>query len=153
MAQLGQEIAARPNFSPPSSPLYNPGEPLVVYSKPPTIKLPQQGQKPLDHLSALTESVTSEPPKLDNSPLVDRSVLPSAPASNSLVDHSEPQMGSAIAEGLNQKALARRLGRSDVAVINARRERDAVGFAEWSRKRDPQSLAWEYRGGRYYPIE
>jgi hypothetical protein len=40
-----------------------------------------------------------------------------------------------------------------VAVINARRERDAVGFAEWSRKRDPKGLAWEYRGGRYYPIE
>ncbi len=80
----------------------------------------------------------SEPLKLGSSPLVDQSEL---------------LMEEAIVEGLNQKALARRLGRSDVAVINARREKDAASFAAWSRKRDPIGLAWEYRGGRYYPIE
>lgn len=126
---------------------------MVEHSKPAATKQPEQGQQPLDHLTALTESVTSEPPTLDDHPLVDQSELPRASASNPLVDQSEPPMVKVIAEGLNQKALARRLGRSDVAVINARRERDAASFAAWSRKRDPEELAWEYRGSRYYPIE
>ena len=152
MAQLGQAIAAPAKLSEHSSPLVSTSNPLVVHSE--LSGLNETGQENTldDNCTKNAETVISEPLKADSRPSVVPSVLPS-PTSKPLIDHSELPIGEARVVGLTQKALAKRLGRSDVAVIKARRERDAIGFAEWSRKRDPQALAWEYRGGRYYPIE
>ena len=138
MALLGQAIASEAKLSEHSSPLVSTSSPLVVHSELPPLNETGQENTLDDNWNNNAETVTGEPLSDDSRPLVDRSGLP---------------IGEARVVGLTQKALAKRLGRSDVAVINARRERDAVGFAEWSRKRDPQALAWEYRGGRYYPIE
>ncbi len=153
MAQLGQAIAAPAKLSEHSSPLVSTSSPSVVHSELSALNETGQENTLDDNWTKNAETVISEPLKVDSRPSVDHSELPSHTTSNPLVDHSELPIGEARVVGLTQKALARRLGRSDVAVINARRERDAVGFAEWSRKRDPKGLAWEYRGGRYYPIE
>lgn len=138
MAQLGQAIAAEAKLSEHSSPLVSNSSSSVVHSELPSLNETGQENTLDDNWNNNAETAIGEPLEADSRPLADRSGLP---------------IGEARAVGLTQKALARRLGRSDVAVINARRERDAVGFAEWSRKRDPKGLAWEYRGGRYYPIE
>lgn len=153
MAQLGQVIAAPAKLSEHSSPLHSTSSPLVVHSELSAFYETGQENTLDDNWTKNAETVISEPLDADSRPSVDRSELPNHTTSNPVVDKSELPIGEARVVGLTQKALAKRLGRSDVAVINARRERDAVGFAEWSRKRDPQALAWEYRGGRYYPIE
>ena len=153
MAQLGQVIAAPAKLSGHSSPLVSTSSLSVVHSELPALIEMGQDNTLDDNWTKTAETVISEPLEADSRPSVDRSGLPNHTTSNPVVDKSELLIGEARVVGLTQKALAKRLGRSDVAVINARRERDAVGFAEWSRKRDPQALAWEYRGGRYYPIE
>ena len=153
MAQLGQVIASEAKLSEHSSPLVSTSSPSVVHSELPPLNETGQENTLDDNWNNNAETVIGEPLEADSRPLVDRSGLPNPTTSRPLVDRSGLPIGEARVVGLTQKALAKRLGRSDVAVINARRERDAVGFAEWSRKRDPQALAWEYRGGRYYPIE
>ena len=153
MALLGQAIASEAKLSEHSSPLVSTSSPSVVHSKPPTLNETGQEKALDDNWTNNAETVIDKPLKVDSRPSVDRSELPNHTTSKPPVDHSELPIGEARVVGLTQKALAKRLGRSDVAVINARRERDVVGFAQWSRKRDPKGLGWEYRGGRYYPIE
>jgi hypothetical protein len=55
---------------------------------------------------------------------------------------------------LTQSALAKRLGCSDKAVEKHRKQGDKEDFAEWSRERDPDNLAWTWEGtgGRGQPL-
>jgi len=55
---------------------------------------------------------------------------------------------------LTQSALAKRLGCSDKAVEKHRKQGNKEGFAEWSRARDPDNLAWIWQGtgGRGQPL-
>ena len=142
--ELCQAIAAPAKLSEYSSPLVSTSSPSVVNSELPGIDETGQENTLDDNWTNNAETVIGEPLKVDSRPLVDHSGLPNPTTSKPPVDHSELSIGEARVVGLTQKALAKRLGRSDVAVIKARRERDAIGFAEWSRKRDPQALAWEY---------
>lgn len=41
------------------------------------------------------------------------------------------------------------LGCSDKAVEKDRKQGDKEGFAEWSRDRDPDNLAWTWEGSVY----
>ena len=56
---------------------------------------------------------------------------------------------------LTQSALAKRLGCSDKAVEKHRKQGDKERFAEWSRDRDPEKLAWTWEGigGRGQPLQ
>lgn len=52
---------------------------------------------------------------------------------------------------LSQNQLAQRLGCSIRRLID--RRGDAVTLAQWTQRRDPQGRGWEFRDGKYYPIE
>jgi hypothetical protein len=55
---------------------------------------------------------------------------------------------------LTQSALAKRLGCSDKAIEKHRKQGSKEQFAEWSRDRDPDDMAWTWqgRGGRGQPL-
>ena len=55
-----------------------------------------------------------------------------------------------LSEGLSARKLAERLGVSDTSV-GRNREKDT--FADWSKKRDPDSLSWCYEKklDKYFP--
>ena len=57
-----------------------------------------------------------------------------------------------ILQSLIQSELARRL---DVHSSTVMKRRDDTDFAEWSRSRDPEGIAWEYSPDtrEFYPIE
>jgi hypothetical protein len=48
---------------------------------------------------------------------------------------------------LTQMALAKRLGCSDKAIEKHRKQGSKENFADWSRDRDPDNLAWTWEGG------
>lgn len=52
--------------------------------------------------------------------------------------------------GLSQNQLAKRL-KCDTRRLQQRRD-NAAELAEWTKTRDPQSIAWEFRMGEYYPV-
>lgn len=55
---------------------------------------------------------------------------------------------------LTQSALAKRLGCSDKAIEKHRKQGSKEQFAEWSRDRDPDDMAWTWQGsgGRGQPL-
>ena len=63
--------------------------------------------------------------------------------SNSIPELPIPQQ---VAVPLTQSALAKRLGCSDKAIEKQRKQGDQENFAEWSRQRDPDGLAWSWEG-------
>jgi len=37
--------------------------------------------------------------------------------------------------------------------VGKSKDKGAAPLAEWSKEKDPDGLAWEFREGKYYPIE
>lgn len=70
--------------------------------------------------------------------------------------HNEPRQDITLPESMTGKKLSARLGLSQSAAYNARElhKDNPDKFAEWSRQRDPDKLAWQYdsQTRRYYPI-
>jgi len=62
------------------------------------------------------------------------------------------QSPAALASGLSQRKLGERLGVSHT-IVGKSKDKGAAPLAEWSKEKDPDSLAWEFREGKYYPIE
>jgi hypothetical protein len=58
---------------------------------------------------------------------------------------------AALASGLSQRKLGERLGVSHT-IVGKSKDKGAAPLAEWSKEKDPDGLAWEFREGKYYPI-
>ena len=56
------------------------------------------------------------------------------------------------AAGLSARGLSKRLGITH-PVVGKMKNRGADIFAAWSKKLDPDGLAWELRGDKYYPLK
>ncbi len=59
---------------------------------------------------------------------------------------------TALTSGLSQRKLGERLGVSHT-IVGKSKDKGATPLAEWSKEKDPDGLAWEFREGKYYPIE
>lgn len=57
----------------------------------------------------------------------------------------------ARASGLSARKLGERLGLSHV-TLGRKVKKGADVFAAWIRQQDPDGLAWELRGDKYYPL-
>ena len=54
--------------------------------------------------------------------------------------------------GLSARGLSDRLGVSHVTV-GRKKKKGADVFATWIKQQDPDGLAWELRGDKYYPMQ
>lgn len=68
-------------------------------------------------------------------------------------EEQKPEGGGKFGAGLTQSELSERIGvhRRNKSVATWRGMGDDV-LAAKTKKRDPDGLAWEYRGGKYFPI-
>ncbi|HEY9612021.1 hypothetical protein [Allocoleopsis sp.] len=92
----------------------------------------------LDDSESITEESLAESRDINT----DRQSIPELPT---------PQQ---LAVPLTQSGLAKRLGCSDKAIEKQRKQGDKENFAQWSRQRDPDGLAWSWEGigGRGQPL-
>jgi hypothetical protein len=56
-----------------------------------------------------------------------------------------------LALGLSERELSRRFGIDRTGITNNRNNPERL--AAYSRTRDPEGIAWEFRDGRYFPME
>ncbi len=54
--------------------------------------------------------------------------------------------------GLSARGLSERLGVSH-PTIGRKKKKGADVFATWIKQQDPDGLAWELRGDKYYPLQ
>ena len=54
--------------------------------------------------------------------------------------------------GLSARGLSDRLGVSH-PTIGRKKKKGADVFAAWIKQQDPDGLAWELRGDKYYPLQ
>jgi hypothetical protein len=104
-------------------------------------------------MDALEASIGTAPQEVQSTVLAS----PSEPSST-----APPERGvstgkvqsKAPSTALTQMALAKRLGCSDKAIEKHRKQGDKESFAQWSRDRDPESIAWTWEGagGRGQPL-
>lgn len=57
---------------------------------------------------------------------------------------------ASVSGALSGRSLAKRLG-VHPKTINTKRER--LDFTQWTRDRDPEGKAWQYREGMFHPTE
>jgi hypothetical protein len=76
------------------------------------------------------------------------SVTKSESIPNDYVTNSESQL-----QPLSCRALARRLGVSDTAIMAHRDGKVPPGISEWTQSKDPTGVAWEYQPEtkKYFP--
>ena len=87
----------------------------------------------------------SEPEPLDN---IAADAEPTAEAEDSCLDIgaiAKPEPAPQVQAPLSQKALAARLGTSG-ETIRSFQKKGKESFAEWSRKYDPEGIAWTWEG-------
>jgi hypothetical protein len=89
--------------------------------------------------SELLNSLKSEPLNEPLSKLLDN--LPSEPSSELL----EPMTGAALNKRFNQ-------AEGGVTKMKSKHKNNPQRFTEWTKTKDPDGIAWEFKEGLYYPI-
>ena len=74
------------------------------------------------------------------------------PASKDSEKAPDINVEEAQTSGLSARGLSDRLGVSHVTV-GRKKKKGADVFATWIKQQDPDGLAWELRGDKYYPMQ
>lgn len=121
-------------------------------------------KKRLETLTALPETSPSEPLELENLPLLEALQKPEPSEPMELMERMESlETETAIApapsedkpdfsHGLMGKELAARLNRVKSSISMNWKPENPDRFRQWSQELDPDGLAWEKRGDKFYPI-
>lgn len=72
-------------------------------------------------------------------------------ASKDLEKAPDINIEEARVSGLSARGLSERLGVSH-PTIGRKKKKGADVFATWIKQQDPDGLAWELRGDKYYPL-
>lgn len=71
--------------------------------------------------------------------------LKSEPLDNSLSELPEPMTGAVLNKRFNQLE-------GSVTKMKSKHKNNPQRFTEWTKTKDPDGIAWEFREGLYYPI-
>lgn len=93
------------------------------------------------------ETTNKTPEFLDDDEEIDEDYLPESDYPKEAIPQTHPLFQSLI-----QSELARRLRVHSSTVM---KRRDSPNFSEWSRRRDPEGVAWEYSPDtrEFFPVE